>query len=137
MESIGTMPVWATIALSLIGGGGITSIILALLGKIKTGHDKGMDISRILADMEDKLMESNKQFKEYCDETIARLKDDNEELRMDKNELKEVITTANDCEFLRNNPTADCVVINADRDRYRGKVNCDKCRHKKNCDGNK
>jgi len=137
MESIGTMPVWATIVLSLIGGGGLTSIVLALLGKIKTGHDKGLDISRILSDMEDKLMESNRQFKEYCDETIDRLKDDNAELRMDKNELKDIITTANDCKFLRKNPTADCVVIKADRERYRKKVSCNECEHKGDCDGNK
>lgn len=134
METAGMIPAWATIVISLIGGGGLTTIILALLGKIKTSHDKGLDISKILCDMEDKLIQSNGQFKAYCDETIERLKDDNAEIRNDKNEMKEVIAAANDCVALRDNPSFRCVVLDADRERYRRKVSCDNCRHKEDCD---
>lgn len=123
---------WGTIILSVISGGGITSIVLALMGKIKTNHEKAIDVSGIIDQMQETMTKANKEFERYCIDTIERLRDDNDCLRKDKNELKEVITNANDCEFLRSNPSAECVVISSDRNRYKRKV-CDACHYKDTC----
>lgn len=128
-----TMPVWVTVMMSLVGGGGITTIILALLGKIKTSHEKGLDVASVIGQMQETMMRSNQEFEKYCLATIERLREDNDSLRQDKNELKEVITNANDCAFLRANPNAECVVILSDRNRYRKKV-CAACQHRQGCE---
>lgn len=136
------------ILLGLIGGGGLTTIILAVLGKIKTRHEKQIDISEILEkfqaalsktseDTHRAIMDSNTEFEKYARMTIESLKRDNADIRRDKYEMAIVITQANDCEYLKNNPNAECRVMMANIERYKRKVDeCTECEHYNECKNN-
>jgi len=129
------------VLLGLIGGGGLTTIILAVLGKIKTKHDKGIDISEILEKFQESLNKtteethkaivlSNAEFEKYTKMTIESLKADNDDIRKDKYEMAMVITKANECKFLKANPNAECVVLSSNIERYKNKVaDCSQCKH--------
>ena len=122
----------------LIGGGGIVSIVNALISKFKTKTEKAIDkneLSEAMAEAMQKTLEVvQKYYKEVLDGYNLRLAEAEAKINRQSQEKKDynvVVNEANKCRLLRENPGYECPVISANISRLN--KNCSFICNKENC----